>query len=84
MCSTSILHRVSDLEICRYAVNGRMIVVSKDEAFFHLAARPGSEARLIWIRLGNCRTPELLEAIGKVWPRIKACLDAGDRIVEVR
>lgn len=78
------LAQASDLEIWLYAASHQMIVVSKDEDFFHLAARPGAEARLIWIRLGNCRTSQLLAAVDKVWARVEACLDAGDRVVEVR
>ena len=66
------LAQASDLEIGRYAAGNQMIVVSKDEDCFHLAARPDSEARLIWIRLGNCRTPQLLVAIDKMWPRVQA------------
>lgn len=78
------LSQASDLEIWRYAATHEMIVVSKDEDFVHLAVKPDAAARLIWIRLGNCQTPQLLAAIGTVWERVQACLERGDRIVEVR
>lgn len=39
---------------------------------------------MVWVRLGNCRRQELLSAIERAWSRIQTCLEAGDRIVEVR
>ena len=35
------LAQATDLQIWRYAASHQIIVVSKDEDFFHLAARPG-------------------------------------------
>ena len=40
--------------------------------------------RLIWVRLGNCRTSFLLAAFDTFWPTIESCFAAGDRIVEIR
>lgn len=78
------LAQASDAEIWCYAAQGAFVVVSKDEDFFHRAVRPDSAARLVWIRLGNCRKAQLLEAVERTWPRLCACLEAGERIVEVR
>jgi predicted nuclease of predicted toxin-antitoxin system len=61
-----------------------MVVISKDEDFFHLAGIPGAKVQLVWVRPGDCRTPALLSALEKAWPRIQACLEAGDCVVEVR
>jgi len=47
------------------------IVVSKDEDFFILAARPGEIGRLLWIRLGNCRKDTLLAALAESWAPIE-------------
>ena len=55
----------SDAEIYRYASETARILVSKDEDFFYLSRRPGSDARLLWVRLGNCRTVALLEALAQ-------------------
>lgn len=73
-----------DREVWRFAAERGAVLISKDEDFFHLAGRRGAVVQLVWIRLGNCRTRALLTAIGKAWPRILACLEAGDRVVEVR
>jgi predicted nuclease of predicted toxin-antitoxin system len=49
-----------------------------------LAGATATSARLIWIRLGNCRKRELLAAIERLWSRVEERLVAGDRIIEVR
>jgi predicted nuclease of predicted toxin-antitoxin system len=73
-----------DIEICLYAEAEGRIIVSKDEDFIYLANRVGASVRILWVRLGNCRTSALLSAIGRAWPNIEACLNAGDRIIEIR
>jgi predicted nuclease of predicted toxin-antitoxin system len=78
------LSEASDAEIWDHASRNDCIVISKDEDFLYLANLPSMKARLIWIRLGNCRTEALLAAIERLWPTIMAGLEAGDRIVEVR
>ncbi len=73
-----------DAEICRYADAEERIIISKDEDFIYFAKQPESRIKLIWVRLGNCRTPALLAAFDGAWQRIEACLKAGDRIIEIR
>ena len=73
-----------DSEICRYAEAQDRIIVSKDEDFLYLAAQPLSKIRLLWVRLGNCRTAALLAAFDRLWPLIESSLKNGDRIVEIR
>ena len=73
-----------DSEICRHAENQGHIIISKDEDFFYFAKRREAKIKLIWIRLGNCRTSALLAAFERSWPRIESCLKAGDRIIEIR
>lgn len=78
------LGQASDIEIWRYASEHRMTLISKGEDFFHLAGRPAASVQLVWVRLGNCRREKLLRAIESVWPRVEACLAAGDQVVEIR
>lgn len=78
------LAQTSDAEIWRYAAEGEFVLISKDEDFFHRAARPDAPVQLVWIRLGNCRKQHLLETIAARWTRVCACLEAGERIVEIR
>ncbi|MEP7352289.1 MAG: DUF5615 family PIN-like protein [Acidobacteriota bacterium] len=74
----------SDSEIWEYASKSGRVVISKDEDFLYFANAREPKARLIWVRLGNCRTKVLLAAVERTWPRIEAALNAGDRIIELR
>ncbi len=74
----------TDVEIWDYASRNDCVVISNDEDFLYLANAPSAKARLIWIRFGNCRTKALLAAIERLWPRIEAGLDAGERVIELR
>ena len=78
------LSSASDLDICRYAEAQDRIIISKDEDFLYLARKPKAKIRLLWVRLGNCRTAFLLAAFDRLWPAIESCLKAGDKIVEIR
>jgi predicted nuclease of predicted toxin-antitoxin system len=78
------LGEASDAEICQYAEAQERVIVSKDEDFFYVASQPGTKVRLLWVRLGNCRTSVLLEAFERLWPMIESSLKAGDRVVEIR
>jgi predicted nuclease of predicted toxin-antitoxin system len=78
------LAEAEDAEICRYAESQDRVVISKDEDFIYQAKRPTSKVRVVWVRLGNCRTPALLAAFERSWFDIESCLNAGDRIIELR
>jgi predicted nuclease of predicted toxin-antitoxin system len=78
------MDEASDTEIWNYAVNGDWIVVSKDEDFLHLANRPDDSGKLLWVRIGNCRTAALLQSFERELPEIVQAFDSGVKIVEVR
>jgi predicted nuclease of predicted toxin-antitoxin system len=78
------LAEASDAEIWRFACETERIVISKDEDFLYRASKETATAGLIWVRLGNCRTATLLAEFERLWPRIQASLNAGDRIIELR
>ena len=52
------LGSASDSVIWQYAHQNECIVISKDEDFLY--PRPEDNARLVWVRLGNCRNHVLL------------------------
>jgi predicted nuclease of predicted toxin-antitoxin system len=60
-----------------------MVVVSKDEDFFHLANRPNDQGKLLWIRIGNCRKAALLRAVDAALPQIVAAFDQGSGVIEL-
>jgi predicted nuclease of predicted toxin-antitoxin system len=78
------LSDASDAAIWEYASRNDCVLISKDEDFLYLANIPSAKARLIWVRIGNCRTKSLLAAVERLWPKIEAGLKAGDRVIELR
>ena len=78
------LAQASDRAIWRYASDADYVIVTKDEDFFHLAGLAGNKGRLLWVRLGNCRTLVLLKEFDRLWPRIISLLEAGEEVVEIR
>lgn len=76
------MHQTSTF--ARYAEAQEQIIVSKDEDFLYLATKPRASFRLLWGRLGNCRTSTLLAAFEQHWPSIERSLKAGNRIIEIR
>jgi len=76
--------KMSDRELHEVAIAEERILVSKDEDFFQLATRPGDRLRLLWLRMGNCRTRPLLRGLEKSWAAISAEFESGQRIIEIR
>ena len=78
------LAREPDARIWEYASENACILVSKDEDFLYLAQGPEAKARLLWVRLGNCRTTVLLEEFERSWSRIISALEGEERVLEMR
>jgi predicted nuclease of predicted toxin-antitoxin system len=78
------LDEATDLEVWNHACADGRIVISKDEDFVYLANRPGDKGKLVWVRLGNCRNPALIDAFNRVHADLIAALSSGQRVVEVR
>jgi predicted nuclease of predicted toxin-antitoxin system len=74
----------ADTAICRHAELQDRIIISKDEDFFYFAKQRHAKIKVIWVRFGNCRTSALLAAFERSWQRIESCLNAGDRVIEIR
>lgn len=73
-----------DVDLLSYATTHGHVVVSKDSDFRDLVVRSPASAPLVWVRLGNCRTPVLFNAFGADLPRIVRDLTAGVRVVEIK
>jgi predicted nuclease of predicted toxin-antitoxin system len=56
------LESASDLEVWRYAQNHDFTLVSKDSDFVDLLFLRGFPPKLIWIKMGNCRTTDIAQA----------------------
>jgi len=75
---------MDDRTLWRIAGEEGRIVISKDEDFFILATRPADSGRLLWLRIGNCRTVGLLALLNRRWEEIEQAFGSGQRIVEMR
>lgn len=73
-----------DRSLWDYAESVGRVMISKDADFFILASRPNDHGKLIWIRLGNCRTRPLIAFMERHWPEISDALQQGQRIIEIR
>jgi predicted nuclease of predicted toxin-antitoxin system len=63
--------QATDRLIWSEAASQQRIVISKDEDFLFLAPRPDDLGRLLWLRLGNTRKAELLDAFFLACPKSK-------------
>jgi predicted nuclease of predicted toxin-antitoxin system len=77
------LREGSDFQVWTYASENDFILISKDDDFVTLYSRTPS-ARLLWIRIGNCRRVFLLNVFRQQWQRIQERFEKGDRFVELR
>ena len=59
------------------------ILITKDEDFANMVLQLPT-AKLIWVRVGNCRKTFLLDLFRRMWPRILRRLDSGDRVIQLR
>jgi predicted nuclease of predicted toxin-antitoxin system len=77
------LQAASDTEIWRRAVEDSAVIMSKDDDFVRLyhAAR---DARVVWVRIGNCSNTALVARFESSWAAIQERLDAGEGLIELR
>lgn len=79
------LEAAEDRTIWQYAKERSLTIITKDEDFQVLANQQRSiPPQVVWVRLGNCRKAELLEAFSKILPALRDLLAAGDAVVEIR
>ena len=77
------LAQTSDELIWARAASEGAIIISKDEDFARLTLVRPEPVTVVWLRMGNCRTPILLATLERAWPDLTAQLDAGARLIEI-
>jgi predicted nuclease of predicted toxin-antitoxin system len=77
------LEQSQDGIIWERAARDGAVIVSKDEDFAQMTLVRSESVAVVWLRLGNCRTPALLAAMERAWPAIVQQLDAGAHLIEV-
>jgi predicted nuclease of predicted toxin-antitoxin system len=78
------MDEADDQVIWKYAGENGCVIVTKDEDFISLSLQTGTKNQVVWVRLGNCRTPALLAAFETALPKLTQALLQGDRVVELR
>jgi predicted nuclease of predicted toxin-antitoxin system len=78
------LATAADSVIWRWCQERQRVLISKDEDFVFLATRPGDTGCLVWVRVGNCRTGELLSVFSQHLGELVGLLADGQRVVELR
>lgn len=73
----------TDQEIWAFAKRLKAAIVSKDEDFAILSARDRQGPQVVWVRIGNATTQDLLARLERVWGAVEQALKAGERLVEV-
>jgi len=64
------LERATDMEVWAYARTNDYFIVTKDADFADLAVIQGFPPRIIWVRLGNCSTQQIEQALRRNHPTI--------------
>src|SRR4029077_3904155 len=61
--ATKVWRSGSDRAIWQHARDHGLIIVSKDEDFQRLSVLYGAPPKVIWIRLGNCSTADIVRLL---------------------
>lgn len=64
------LERADDVAIWDAAANGDFAVVTKDDDFRQRSFLFGAPPKVIWVRLGNCRTSDVEALLRDRWQEI--------------
>lgn len=78
------LLRATDDDLWSFAQREGCAIVSKDEDFAARWARGDRAVAIVWIRIGNCRSPEFIVRVQPHLDQIAAMLAAGETLIEVR
>jgi predicted nuclease of predicted toxin-antitoxin system len=57
------LESADDRQVWDYAASRGLVIATKDWDFVQLSSLRGQPPKVIWLRLGNCSTPRVEEAL---------------------
>ncbi|MBK6437945.1 MAG: DUF5615 family PIN-like protein [Candidatus Microthrix sp.] len=77
------LDTATDVEIWEYAADQGLVIVSKDSDFRQLAFLNGPPPKVVWLRLGNVSTLDILQTLRRHQNAIAAFSDAADEALLV-
>jgi predicted nuclease of predicted toxin-antitoxin system len=78
------LAQAPDRLLWHYAAEHDAVIVTKDEDFAQMVTLRPEPVPVVWLRIGNCRTPALLALFAAALPALTEQLANGTRLIEVR
>lgn len=57
------LERASDVDVWQYARDNGYAIVTKDTDFSDLSTQLGSPPKVVWLRIGNCSTAQIVHLL---------------------
>lgn len=73
----------SDDLIWRFAVDHKLVILTKDEDFPERQMRKDEGAAVVWLRIGNCSNHALLAWFNRLLPEVVNRLTNGEKFVEI-
>lgn len=73
--------RTSDPQIWRFAKTHDFVIVSKDRDVAELAVLRGAPPKVIWLRMGNCRSSAIEGALRAQYAAIEELVRDPERVV---
>lgn len=70
----------SDRAIWQYAREHGFVIVTKDEDFHRLSVLNGGPPKVIWVRLGNCSTNDIIRLLTERQSDIEAFIADGEAL----
>ena len=77
------MNAAADPDIWKYAGENGYAVISKDEDFIRWQRDVRNSPRFVWVRTGNCKNKELIDAILGNLPAVIELLNSGSAMVEI-
>lgn len=78
------LRHAKDNDIWNYAMEHDSVILTKDEDFVARFRRLGAGPVIVWLRIGNSSSPQLLGWLLPLMPAVVRRIRAGDKLIEVR
>lgn len=78
------MEAANDEAIWERAETTGAVIVTKDEDFAQRRAREKVGPAVVWIRIGNTRSRELLAWFDPLFPSVLDSLERGELLIEIR
>lgn len=77
------LTQAADREIWDYAARVGAVIVTKDEDFAARRAVTQTGPQILWLRIGNTTTPQVVSRVRSRMPELLDLLSRGEKVVEL-